>query len=160
MASDLHRAVGFNYRLNNVQAAIGAAQLEQLPKFLESRKLNHRRYAARLDQVPGLRLLGAPEETAPNYWFYSLLVDPGEFGMTRDALMLRLEQADIETRPLWPPNHTQGPYQGERAYGIERTQWFWERVLNLPCSSDLTESDVDRVAHAISAAGSVEADDG
>jgi perosamine synthetase len=145
----VHGSVGFNYRLSNVQAAIGAAQMEQLPRYLEIRQRNHERYVELLDGAPGLRLLGAPDDTAPNYWFYSLLVEPDEFGMDPNALMLHLEQAAIETRPLWPPNHLQSPYLNERRYRVERAEWFWRRVLNLPCSSDLTSSDVETVCAEI-----------
>jgi len=149
----VHDAVGFNYRLSNVQAAIGAAQLEELPRFVETRKRNHALYSKALEGVAGLSLLGVPDGTAPNHWFYSLLVEPAEFGIDRETLMLALERADIQTRPLWPPNQLQSPYRGCRAYRVERATWFWERVLNLPCSGDLTEADVHRVAAAIVAAG-------
>jgi dTDP-4-amino-4,6-dideoxygalactose transaminase len=149
----VHDAVGFNYRLSNVQAAIGAAQLEELPRFVETRKRNHDLYAEALDGVAGLRLLGVPDGTAPNYWFYSLLVEPALFGIDREALMLGLERDGIQSRPLWPPNHLQAPYRDCRAYRVERAAWFWERVLNLPCSGDLTEAGVREVAAAIIAAG-------
>ena len=150
----VHDVVGFNYRLNNVQAAIGAAQLEELPGFIETRKRNHAHYAAALEGVPGLRFLGVPEGTAPNYWFYSLLVEPTEYGMDREALMIALERVGIQARPLWRPNHMQAPYRGSRAYRVERAVWFWERLLNLPCGGDLTDADVDEVVAAIVAAPS------
>ncbi len=149
----VHGAVGYNYRLSNVQAAIGAAQLEELPRFIEMRRRNHALYAEALDGVEGLRLLGVPGGTAPNYWFYSLLVEPGQFGIDREALMVALERDGIQTRPLWPPNHLQSPYRDCRAYRVERASWFWERVLSLPCSCDLTEGDVREIAGAIIAAG-------
>ena len=149
----VHDVVGYNYRLNNVQAAIGTAQLEELPGFIETRKRNHAHYATALEGVQGLRFLGIPDGTAPNYWFYSLLVEPAEYGMDREALMLALGRAGIQTRPLWRPSHTQSPYRGSRAYRVERAVWFWERLLNLPCSSDLTEPEVDTVVAAIVTAG-------
>jgi perosamine synthetase len=149
----VHDAIGYNYRLNNLQAALGVAQIEELPGFIETRERNHARYAAGFAGVRGLRFLGVPEDSAPNYWFYSLLVEPGEFGMDREALMSALDGAGIETRPLWPPNERQAPYRGARAYDVDRAHWFWERVLNLPCSSDLTASEVDRVVAAIASAG-------
>jgi dTDP-4-amino-4,6-dideoxygalactose transaminase len=145
----VHDTVGYNYRLGNVQAAIGTAQLEELPGFIATRKRNHARYAAALDGVPGLRFLSVPDGTAPNYWFYSLLVEPEPYGMDREALMRVLERAGIQTRPLWYPNHRQAPFRGCQAYHVERAGWFWERLLNLPCSSDLAGSDVDAVAAAI-----------
>ena len=129
------------------------AQFEQLPGFIGKRRDNHARYAAELEHVIGVRFLGVPNGTAPNYWFHSLLVEHAEFGMDRDALMMVLDRAGIETRPLWPPNGRQAPYRDARAHRTERADWFWERVLNLPCGSDLTFDEVDRVVAAISAAG-------
>jgi perosamine synthetase len=148
----VHGTIGYNYRLGNVQAAIGTAQLEELPGFIAARKRNHARFATALDGVPGLRFLGVPAGTAPNYWFYSALVEPAAYGMDREALMLVLDRAGIQTRPLWYPNHRQAPFRGCQAYRVDRAEWFWERVLNLPCSSDLSASDVEAVAEAITAA--------
>jgi dTDP-4-amino-4,6-dideoxygalactose transaminase len=148
----LHNSVGYNYRLTNLQAAMGVAQLEALPAFLEAKKRNHARYATAVDGVPGLRLLGAPEGTAPNDWFYSLLVEPTVFGKDREELMMTLDRAGIQTRPLWYPNHLQAPYRNAQTFGVERAVWFWERVLNLPCSGDLSDSELDRVVSAVIAA--------
>ncbi len=147
----VHGEVGYNYRLSNVLAAVGVAQLEQLPGFLEVKKRNWTRYREGLAGVPGLVLQDAPEGTDPNRWFYALEVDAEVFGMDREALMLRLIEAGIECRPLWLPIHMQPPYRECRVVGAERAVWYWERVLSLPCSSDLDVEDVDRVVAAIRA---------
>lgn len=145
----VHDEIGFNYRMTNVVAAIGTAQMEKLPGFIAARRANQQRYVECLDAVPGLRMLDAPAATSPNWWFYSLLVEAAEFGADRDAVMQALDTEGIQTRPIWYPNHLQTPYRTCRAYRIERATWFWERVLNLPCSSDLTAEQVERVCGAI-----------
>lgn len=145
----VHDEIGFNYRMTNIVAAIGTAQMEKLPGFIAARRANQQRYAERLDAVPGLRMLDAPAGTSPNWWFYSLIIEPAEFGLDRDAVMQALDAEGIQTRPIWYPNHLQAPYRGCGAYRIERATWFWERVLNLPCSSDLTAEQVERVCGAI-----------
>lgn len=149
----VHDEVGYNFRLTNIQAALGVAQLEQLPGFLKAKRENYGVYAKALAGVPGLRLVGSPEGTAPNYWFYSLIIDKAEFGLDREGLMAALAKQGIQTRPVWTLSHLQKPYRNNQAYKISRANRFWERVLNLPCSSHLTRAQALRVAGAIKAAG-------
>jgi perosamine synthetase len=138
----VHDEVGYNYRLTNLAAAIGLAQLEQLPGFVAAKHRNRDEYAARLAGTPGVAMLGAPEGTAPNGWFYTLLID-------REALMAHLLSKGIESRPLWELNNRQSPYRDDRAWRVERAAWFRDRALNVPCSSGMTEADVERVCDAI-----------
>ena len=151
----VHNEVGYNFRLTNIQAALGVAQLEQLPAFIKRKKENYAFYKKALAGVKGLELLGVPEGTAPNYWFYSLLIDKAEFGTDREGLMAALGKAGIQTRPVWHLNHLQKPYKNNQAFKIDRAGWFVERVLNLPCSTGLTKAQAARVAGAIKAAGNI-----
>ena len=148
----VHSEVGHNYRQTALGAAVGLAQLEELPAFIATKRDNHARYAERLAGVPGLTLLGVPDGVEANHWFYSLVVEPAEAGVDREAIMAALAAENIHSRPLWYPNHLQAPYAGSIAYRTERAVWFWERVLNLPCSSNLTAEQVDRVCAVIRAA--------
>jgi perosamine synthetase len=145
----VHDEVGYNYRLTNVAAAMGVAQLEQLPGFIATKRRNRDLYIEALAGVPGVSVMDVPPGTEPNYWFYSLLIEPSEAGADREAVMAHLASAGIESRPLWHPNNLQAPYRDDRAWRIERTIHFHDRVLNVPCSSDLTEDDVVRVCDAI-----------
>ena len=145
----VHNEVGYNYRLSAVAAAIGVAQLELLGQIVETKRRNARRYAERLSSLSGLTMLGVPKGTAPNHWFYALVVDPLEAGFDREQLMARLSEQGIQTRPLWYPSHLQRPFAGCRAYGVDRAVWYWERILNVPCSADLTPDAIDRVCDAI-----------
>jgi aminotransferase in exopolysaccharide biosynthesis len=145
----VHDEVGYNYRLTNMASALAVAQLEQLDGFVETKRANHARYAAALVGIPGLELLGTPAGTRPNHWFYSLLVEPGEAAVDREGLMAHLEACGIQTRPVWALLHRQPPYIADRTHDVEQAEWFWERVLNLPCSSNLSPEDVDRVCSEI-----------
>lgn len=145
----VHDEVGYNYRLTNLSAAVGLAQIETLSERVEVKRRNYARYLEALDGVEGVWLLGVPEGTEPNYWFYSLVIEAAEYGRDRESLMAALEAEGIHTRPVWQLNHMQRPYAHERAYRVERAVWFWERVLNLPCSTDLTEQDIERVVSVI-----------
>jgi perosamine synthetase len=145
----VHGEVGFNYRMTNTAAAIGLAQIERLDSIIEAKRRNLSHYIERLSHLPGLSFVGTPEGTASNHWFYSLIVEPELAGIDREQLMASLDAQGIQTRPLWYPNHLQRPYVGAVAYRVDRAIWFWERVLNLPCSADLTSEQVDRVCDAI-----------
>jgi perosamine synthetase len=147
----VHDEAAWNYRLTNLAAALGVAQLEQLAGFIAAKKAAHDLYAELLADVPGVRLLGAADGTAPNYWFISALVDPSEFGLDREGLMQSLREVGIDTRPVWGLLHEQAPYSRCTSWRVEKAWWFWRRVLNLPCSSDLTPPEVERVVAAIRA---------
>ncbi|HUK77956.1 MAG TPA: DegT/DnrJ/EryC1/StrS family aminotransferase, partial [Thermoleophilia bacterium] len=149
----VHDETGWNYRLTNVAAAIGLAQLEQLAGFIAVKRRSHELYRELLAGVPGVTLVGSQPGTAPNHWFHSVLVDAEQFGCDREALMNALAERGIESRPVWGLLHEQRPFAGCTAWRIERAPRFWARVLNLPCSSDLDEADVARVATAILAIG-------
>lgn len=148
----VHDEIGWNYRLTNVAAAIGLAQLEQLEGFIAAKRACHGLYAEMLAAIPGIDLVGVQDGTQPNFWFHSILVDEREFGRDREGLMEFLAERSIETRPVWGLLHEQAPLRACTAWRIARARWFWRRVLNLPCSSNLGAADVARVAAAIHAA--------
>ena len=133
-----HDEIGYNYRMTNLQAALGLAQMEQLEGFLACKKENYRAY-----QAQGIALLPFREDAAPNYWFYSYLSE------RRDELIVRLEQNGIQSRPIWHLIHQLPHYAGAQHYYIERAPWYWERVVNIPCSTNLTEEQLTRVATAV-----------
>jgi len=145
----VHNNIGYNYRLTNVQAAIGMAQLERLDEFIKTKKRNYQTYKEGLAKIAGTRLLGSPEGVSPNYWFYSLMIDESEFGLSRDRLMDELLKLRIETRPVWRLNHRQKPHERCQAYRIENARRYQDSVLNLPCSSNLKTPQALRVISAI-----------
>ena len=146
----IHNEIGYNFRLTNLQAALGLAQLEQLKKFIRIKKNNYELYCELLSSVKGIKMLGIPRGTSPNHWFYSLLVEKKEYGMDREKLMNCLTKKKIQTRPIWYLNHLQRPYRMNRAYKIENALKFWKRVLNLPCSTGLQEKQIHYIASTIS----------
>jgi perosamine synthetase len=145
----IHNDVGYNFRLSNLQAALGIAQIKQLSSFIRSKKRNYELYNRELSNIRGITLMGFPSGTCPNHWFYSLIVDKNKFGRDKEELMQKLAGVGIQTRPLWYLNHLQKPYRNNQTYKIEKAMWFWRRVLNIPCSTNLTERQVRLVARAI-----------
>ena len=144
----LHHRVGYNYRMNNVLAALGLAQLETIDERLAAKRRNFALYEQILKAGGASRLLGQPAWSGANRWFYAYLCDDAE---AKDALLRACLGADIQARPLWYPNHLQRPYADMQAYGVERAQWFYDRLVNLPCSVTLTEGEIIQVAAVINA---------
>ena len=139
----IHGDVGYNYRMTNLQAAVGLAQLENLEKYIQIKTVNFKNY---IDS--GIRLLTFNSSIRPNYWFYSLCVEPA--GTTTNlTLMEVLHVNNIQTRPIWYLNHEQKPYLSCQNYKIEKAYYYFHRILNLPCSSNLTSLDVQKVSRLI-----------
>jgi len=134
----IHNHIGYNYRMTNVQAAIGLAQLEQLETFIETKKANYFEYMNR-----GIALLPFQSRIRPNYWFYSHL------SKSRDELIKDLGTADIQARPVWHLICNLPMYTNAERYKIEKAEWYYENIVNIPCSSNLSTDDVIQVAAKI-----------
>ena len=141
----LHNDVGYNYRLTNIQAAIGVAQIERLPGFLISKRENYARYKDRIKQIAGLTLADSPHYAQNNHWMYPLDIDRSVYGIDRDDLMEHLKKQGIQTRPIWHLNHLQVPYRACQCYRIEKAPRMLDATLSLPCSVSLTETEIDYV---------------
>lgn len=145
-----HDDIGYNYRMTNIQAAIGLAQLEQLEDFIETKRANFELYNELIESVEGLSFVPFREGTRPNRWFYALLCEDS-FPCTRDELMDGLQARSIQSRPVWGLIHEQAPYAGSHVYRIDQAPEFQRAILNVPCSTSLTVQDVQRVVDAIDA---------
>lgn len=146
-----HTEVGYNYRLSNLLAAMGRAQLRRLDKMIERRQLLRDRYRKIFKGVPGVELLGdtgkSEEEIADgdNFWLTSILVDDSAAGWNHTELIAALAAADIESRPLWKPMHRQPVYSGTAAYLDGTSEQLFARGVSLPSGSAMTEDDQRRV---------------
>ncbi|HHT25254.1 MAG TPA: LegC family aminotransferase [Clostridiaceae bacterium] len=143
-----HDEIGYNYRMTNIAAAVGISQLNHIEEFVETKTRNYQLYKKELAK-DNLQLIDFNNGTRPNYWFYSLIVDKNEFGLSNEELMLALNDIGIQTRPIWGLIHKQKPYLKAEAYQIEKAQIYADLVLNLPCSTNLSSEDVMHVVNAI-----------
>ena len=145
----IHDEIGYNYRMLNLQAALGTSQIDQLESFIETKIKNYNIYKEELEKIEGLEILPFVEGIRANHWFYSLKIDKEKYGIGRDELLQKLVDAGIQTRPIWGLIHQQKPYADCQSYEIEKALYYYDRILNLPCSSNLTEKEVYQVIEKI-----------
>lgn len=143
-ANFIHDEIGYNYRLTNLQAALGLAQMEQLEDFIAVKERNYEAYRAFADATEGLTLLPYRPGIRSNCWFYALCCEH-PYPLSRDEVIEKLKENRIQARPIWGLIHEQLPYEGSLCYQIETAKKYWKRVVNVPCSTNLTTEDVDRV---------------
>ncbi len=148
----VHDEVGYNYRLTNLQAALGVAQLERLPQHLAAKRRNRELYEEALAGIAGLALAPVPPYARNNHWMVPLRIDAARYGRDREELMAHLDGHGIQTRPVWHLNHLQRPYRACQAYRIEKAPQLLATTLALPCSVGLQPADIafvaDRLRHA------------
>lgn len=141
----VHNEIGFNFRLTNIQAAIGVAQLECLPNFLERKRSIYATYKEKACLIEGVSIADVPAYAKNNHWMVALQIDIGRYGRSREEIMGFLKSHGIQTRPVWYLNHLQVPYRTCQSYRIEKAVILLEKTLCVPCSVNLTEGDIDCV---------------
>jgi aminotransferase in exopolysaccharide biosynthesis len=145
----IHNEIGYNFRLTNIQAAMGVAQLEQLPKFLKKKKDIYRSYKEGIAGIEGLKIANVPAYSENNHWMILLQIDKEVYGKDRETLMTELKHNGIQTRPVWYPNHLQKPYKDCYTYKIEKAPKLLEKSLCLPASVKITESQIGDVIKSL-----------
>ena len=145
----IHHEIGYNYRLTNIQAAFGCAQMEVLPGYVERRRAINALYRSRLADVPGLTLQGEAESVRSNFWLTTVYVDAAEFGMDARALRQKLKDARIEARPLWQPMHQSPAHQDAVKLPCPVAEDLFANCLSLPSCSFATDADIERVIAVI-----------
>ncbi|MBP1990298.1 LegC family aminotransferase [Paenibacillus eucommiae] len=144
-----HDVIGYNNRMTNIQAAFGTDQIDRLEGFIETKMRNYQLYKEAIAGIEGLELLPFKADTRANHWFYSVIVDREGYGLDRDELLTKLHEANIQTRPLWGLIHKQKPYLESQGYRIEKAEWYEKNLINIPCSSNLTEYEIDIVMRCL-----------
>lgn len=144
-----HDRVGFNYRMTNVQAALGCAQLERLETFVARKREIRAAYDAALAHVPGLSPFPQPPEAESACWFSGTVVNAAPDPSFMRTLRNRLRDDGIEARAFWKPMHLQEPYREAPRTPLPVTEAFWWRVLTLPCSTGLSEEDQKTVIQGV-----------
>ena len=144
-----HSTIGYNYRLSNVLAAIGRAQLRALEDRVAARRRNFEVYSGRLGALPGIGFMPEADYGVSTRWLTCTTIDAGLFGATPEDVRLALEAEDIEARPLWKPLHLQPVFEECRAVGGAVAEELFTRGLCLPSGSALGDRDLDRICSIV-----------
>jgi perosamine synthetase len=146
----IHGEVGYNYRLTNIQAAMGCAQMEQLDQFIAAKRRLAARYTEAFREVPGITPMREAPWASSIFWMYTILLDEKIYGQDSRALLRRLAERGIQARPLWQPLHRSKVYQRAQVCGGEVALELNRRALSLPCSVGLTDDSQLAVIEAVS----------
>ena len=145
-----HSKVGYNYRMSNICAGIGRGQMYVLEEHINARRRNHALYREQLKNVKGISFLVDPTpDYQSNHWLTCIIVDPSVTGFTREDLRMKMEEANIETRPLWKPMHLQPVFKDCPYYGNNVSEDLFDKGLCLPSSPILSQEDLERIIDVI-----------
>lgn len=145
----IHDEVGYNYRMTNVQAALGVAQMEELEEFIIRKNQNYDLYCELLFGHDSLDILKFRDNCRTNKWFYSLAVNRSVQNTDIRPYVRKLQSEGIQTRPIWGLIHKQKPYRKYFGYMIDKANHYSDRVINLPCSTNITNEDIKKVCEVI-----------
>lgn len=145
----IHDEVGYNYRMTNLQAALGVAQMEELPEFIKRKQKNYERYRAEFEKFEYGELMPFREGTDSNKWFYSINIDRSKIKATMREIITSLEKDGIQTRAIWGLINEQKPYVAEETYKLEKAPYYASRILNIPSSTRITVEEIKYVADEV-----------
>jgi len=144
-----HSVLGNNYRMSNLLAAVGRGQMRVLPARVERKRAIFEVYRSALAGVPGIEFMPEASYGRATRWLTVILIDPAQFGATREDVWLHLEALNIEARPVWKPMHLQPAFRGRRVIGGAVAADLFERGLCLPSGTQMTDGDVTRVVEGL-----------
>lgn len=145
----IHDEVGYNYRMTNLQAALGVAQMEELEEFIGRKQRNYELYKREFDGFDLVELMPFRVGTSSNKWFYSLKIDRTRITAAMREIIIALEKEGIQTRAIWGLINEQKPYEGEETYELEKAPYYASRILNIPSSTQITEEEIKYVADKV-----------
>lgn len=145
----IHHEVGFNYRLTNIQAALGCAQMEQLDHYVAAKRRIAATYGERFASVAGLQPMREASWAESTFWMFTLLLDADRFRLDRAGWLGALAERGVQTRPLWQPLHRSRAHRGCQSVGGECAERIHQRALSLPCSVGLTVAEQELVAATV-----------
>jgi len=140
-----HDRVGFNYRMTNLQAAVGCAQLEQLDAFVAKKRAISGFYDEAFKSLPNVLPFPAPDYAESACWFSGFVLKTGESSTLRSAL----RAADVDARPFWKPLHFQTPFADSPRGDLSVSENLWQRIVTLPCSTGITDAELNTVVDAV-----------
>lgn len=147
----IHDEIGYNYRMTNLQAALGVAQMEKLPEFIRRKQKNYDLYKELFYEFEYGKLMPFREGTDSNRWFYSLCINKKFIKTSIKDIVVALRKKGIETRPIWGLINEQKPYEGEVTYKLEKAPYYAHRILNIPSTTQITKDEIKYVVNEVQA---------
>ena len=147
----IHDEIGYNYRMTNLQAALGVAQMEKLPEFIRRKQKNYDLYKELFYDFEYGKLMPFREGTDSNRWFYSLCINRNFIKTSMKDIVIALRKKGIETRPIWGLINEQKPYEGEVTYKLEKAPYYAHRILNIPSTTQITKDEIKYVVNEVQA---------
>lgn len=141
----IHHDIGYNYRLTNIQAAMGCAQLERLGEYIAAKRRTAAIYTQALKPVPGITPMREAPWAKSICWMYTVVISETEYAMDSRAMLCRLIDNRIQARPLWQPLHHSSAHKASLSYNCEVADKLHKQALSLPSSVGLTSADQQRV---------------
>ena len=141
--------VGFNYRMTNVQAAVGVAQMERLSNFIIRKRFVRRYYETQLNLLSNKGISFFPATDGSSCWFSGIVLPEGTELNTAKDICAELKKVDIEARSFWKPVHLQKPYKDCPRSSVEISEGLWQRIITLPCSTNIDEEDLGYVSRKV-----------
>lgn len=145
----IHNEVGYNYRMTNLQAALGVAQMEELPEFIIRKQKNYQYYRELFDGFELGEIVEFRQDTDSNKWFYSLNINQSVVNTSMRDIITELEKNGIQTRAIWGLINEQLPYVNEYTYKMEKAPYYANRILNIPSSTQIARDEIEYVATKI-----------
>lgn len=145
----IHDEIGYNYRMTNIQAALGVAQMEELPEFIRRKQANFDKYAKLFENYELGEIVPFREGISSNKWFYSLKINRERITAEMREIITKLQDRGIQTRAIWGLINEQKPYLNETTYKLEKAPYYAERILNIPSSTQITDEEIETVVSEI-----------
>lgn len=145
----IHNEVGYNYRMTNIQAALGVAQMEELPEFIRRKQKNYELYKELFADYELGKIIEFRNGTSSNKWFYSLEINKDKVHATMKEIITSLQDRGVQTRAIWGLINEQIPYKEEDTYKLEKAPYYATRILNLPSSTQITNDEIKYVVEQV-----------
>lgn len=141
--------VGFNYRMTNIQAAVGVAQMERLQTFIDTKRRVRKRYEKMLSDLQDKGITFFPTTDGSSCWFSGIVLPYRAELRRAKEICARLKKKGIEARSFWKPIHLQEPYKNCPKGKVDVAESLWQRIITLPCSTNVTEQELEIVSNAL-----------
>lgn len=144
--------VGFNYRMTNIQAAVGVAQMERLEEFIKTKRYIRKFYGEQLEELSREGVTFFSQTEGSSCWLSGIVLPDGAEPERAKKLCARLKELEIEANSFWKPIHLQKPYKGCPRSKVELAEGLWRRIVTLPCSTNIREEELEKVVKAVKSA--------